>query len=37
MRETGEIIDQMEKETLELFEQLAGQASQPKAETASAA
>jgi hypothetical protein len=37
MRETREIIDQMEKETLELFERLGGQASQSPRETASAA
>jgi len=37
MREIGEIIDQMEKETLELFERLAGQASQSATEAASAA
>ena len=34
---TGEIIDQMENETLELFEQLAKQAVPAPSETASAA
>ncbi|HLJ19215.1 MAG TPA: 6-hydroxymethylpterin diphosphokinase MptE-like protein [Stellaceae bacterium] len=37
MRETDEIVDQMEKETLALFERLAEQASQAPCETASAA
>jgi hypothetical protein len=37
MRETGEIIDRMEKETLALFEQLAKQTMPAPSETASAA
>ncbi|HKX09227.1 MAG TPA: 6-hydroxymethylpterin diphosphokinase MptE-like protein [Stellaceae bacterium] len=37
MRKTGEIVDQMEKETLELFERLAKQAVRVPSETASAA
>jgi flagellin glycosyltransferase Maf-like protein/6-hydroxymethylpterin diphosphokinase MptE-like protein len=37
MRETREILDQMEKETLQLFERLAGEATQAPSETASAA
>ena len=37
MRKTAEIVDQMEKETLELFERLAKQAEPALSETASAA
>jgi len=37
MRQTREIIDQMEKETIELFERLGKQASEARSETASAA
>jgi hypothetical protein len=37
MRQTREIVDQMEKETIELFERLGKQASEARSETASAA
>jgi hypothetical protein len=37
MRQTREIVDQMEKETIELFERLGEHASEARSETASAA